>query len=227
MTLQETLDKIMSLGSQENLEGMAKVGINTAKACGATVTDLRKLAKEIKIDQALALKLWETGQHEARILATMIADKHQCDSDLFEKWVMEVNSWDLCDQLCNNLVYKTELGKMKAFEWCAQDEIFVKRAGFAIIANLAAKNKELTDAEIDSYSTLILNECADSRNYVRKAVSWALRNIGKRDEKNRQRALKIAKYMKDEGSKTAKTTSTEVLTELNSKENKPKSKYLK
>ncbi len=227
MTLQEALDKINEFASEENKAEMAKIGINTAKACGTKVADLRSIAKDIRINHELALQLWDTEQHEARILATMIADKHQCGSELLEKWVMEINSWDLCDQFCNNIAYKAETGKMKAYEWAVQNEIFVKRAGFAIIANLALKDKELTESEIDSYFTLIMNECDDSRNYVRKAVSWALRNIGKRDEKNRQKAIKLAKHMKDETSKTAKTTATEVITELNSREVKAKNKRTK
>ena len=226
MNLQETLDRIKAEATPENLEEMAKQGVNTQNACGTTVTALRALSKEIRLNHELALELWATGQHEAKILATMIADKRVFTPELLEEWVLSINSWDICDQFCTNIAYKTEAGVMKAYEWCVQDEIFVKRAGFAIIANLAAK-KEPTEAEIDSFLTLILNECADSRNYVRKAVSWALRNIGKIDEKNRKKAIQLAKYMKDDSSKTAKTTATEALTELNSKEVKTKSKYVK
>lgn len=222
MTKDEILTILEEKSSEENKESMAKFGINTTNACGVTTADLREIGKKLRKDHALALELWETGIHEARILATMVADKNRMDNELLEKWVMEINSWDLCDQFCTNLAYKTESGKMKVYEWAVQNETFVKRAGFAMIANIAAKDETLTAAEIDSYCTLILNECDDSRNYVRKAVSWALRNIGKRDEDNRKLAVKIAKVMRDGGSKTAKTTATEVLNELNSKEVKTK-----
>jgi len=222
MTKDEILMILEEKSSQENKDSMAKFGINTANACGVTSADIREIGKKLRKDHALALELWETGIHEARILATMVADKNRMDDELLEKWVMEINSWDLCDQFCTNLAYKTESAKMKIYEWAVQNETFVKRAGFAMIANIAAKDETLTAAEVDSYCTLILNECDDSRNYVRKAVSWALRNIGKRDDDSRKLAVKIAKVMRDGGSKTAKTTATEVLNELNSKEVKTK-----
>ncbi|MCD8552813.1 DNA alkylation repair protein [Seleniivibrio sp.] len=222
MTKEEVLTILKEKSSEENKEGMAKFGINTANAYGVTVADLREISKKLRKDHDLALELWDTGIHEARILATIFADKNRMDSDLLEKWVMDINSWDLCDQFCTNLAYKTESGKLKVYEWAVQNETFVKRAGFVLIANFASKDETLTQAEIDSYCTLILNECDDSRNYVRKAVSWALRNIGKRNEDYRKHAVKIAKVMRDGGSKTAKTTATEVLNELNSKEVKTK-----
>lgn len=222
MTKEEILTTLKEKSSEENKEGMVKSGINTKDAYGVSAADLREMSKKFRKDHDLALELWETGIHEARILATVLADKNRADGELLEKWVMEINSWDLCDQFCNNLAYKTESGKMKVYEWAVQNETYIKRAGFALIANFAAKDETLTEAEIDSYCTLILNECDDSRNYVRKAVSWALRNIGKRDEVNRKLAVKIAKVMRDGGSKTAKTTATEVFNELNSKEVKTK-----
>lgn len=224
MTKDEILVFLEEKKSDENKESMAKTGINTANAYGVSINELRYLAKKLRKDHDLAIELWATGIHEARIIATFIADKNRTDNELLEKWVMDINSWDLCDHFCNNLAYKTESGKMKVYEWCVQNETFVKRAGFALIANFAAKDETLTDAEVDSYCTLILNECDDSRNYVRKAVSWALRNIGKRDEDNRKLAVKVAKVMRDGGSKTAKTTATEVLNEVNSKEVKSKFK---
>ncbi|MGE4266167.1 MAG: DNA alkylation repair protein [Deferribacterales bacterium] len=224
MTKDEILSILKEKSSEENKEGMSKAGINTANAYGVTVVDLREISKKLRKNHELALELWDTGIHEARILATILADKDLVDDALLEKWVMDINSWDLCDQFCTNLAYKTESGKMKVYEWAVQNETFVKRAGFALIANFASKDETLTAAEVDSYCTLILNECDDSRNYVRKAISWALRSIGKRNEDYRKHAVKIAKVMRDGGSKTAKTTATEVFNELNSKEVKSKFK---
>lgn len=227
MTLEEALSKLQEAGSEENLKEMAKAGINVTNAYGVKVTSIRTIAKEIRIDHELALALWENGNLEARILATMIADKNMVDSDMLEKWVMEINSWDLCDQFCTNLASKTEFGKLKIYEWCVQSESFVKRAGFALIACYAVKDKTLSEIEVESFCTLIMNECDDSRNYVRKGVSWALRNIGKRDDKCRKIAVTLAKHMKDEPSKTARATATEVLTELNSRDVKISTKFRK
>lgn len=224
MTKDEILTLLKEKSSEETKEAMAKAGVNVTNAYGVPLAAIKELSKALRKNHTLALELWETEVHEARILATFIADKNQMDDDLLEKWVMQINSWDLCDNFCTNLAYKTATGKMKAYEWAVQNETYVKRAGFALIANFAAKDETLTDAEIDSFCTLILNECDDSRNYVRKAVSWALRNIGKRDEDNLKRAVKVAKVMRDSGSKSAKSTVTEVLNEINSKENKDKFK---
>lgn len=227
MTLEETLTKLQEAGSEENLLSMAKAGINVTNAFGVQIPAIRAMAKEIRIDHELALELWATGKHEARILATMIADKKLADSEFLEKWVLEINSWDLVDQFCTNLASKTETGKLKVYEWAVQNESFVKRAGFALIACYAVKDKDLSENEIESFCTLILNECDDSRNYVRKGVSWALRNIGKRDDKCRKIAVTLAKHMKDEPSKTARATATEVLTELNSRDVKISTKFRK
>lgn len=224
MTLQEIMDRLKTAATEETLHSMAKLGINTANALGVPLPDMRALEKELRRDHALALELWATGVHEARILATGIADPNQVDDEMLENWLAEIKSWDLCDKFCANLACKAEGGKMKMYQWAVQDEIFVKRAGFSMMAVYALKDQTLTENEIESFSTLILNECEDSRTYVKKAVAWALKNIGKRDAAHRQQAIKIAKAMKDVAGKTGKSIATEVLSELNSADTKKKFK---
>lgn len=214
MTVQEILDTLQQKGSEENRKGMAKYGINTAAAYGVTVANIREMAKDIGTDQTLAEQLWKTGNHEARILATIIADPALVENDLLDDWVADINSWDLCDQFCNNLVYKTAYAMQKILLWSVDDEQFIKRAGFSTMANYALKQPDIREKDIDGFLSLILNESGDKRNYVRKSVSWALRNIGKRNIHYNRKAVKFAKMMKAEDTKAANLTAQEALKEL-------------
>jgi len=214
MTSEQILVKLKELSTEETLKSMARSGINTAKASGVTMVSIREIAKEIGTNHELALSLWKTDNHEARILATIIADPALADDQLLEDWVLSINSWDLCDQFCNNLVIQTDFAPLKIVDWCIKDETFVKRAGFSTMAVYALKQPGLREKDIESFFTLILNECWDKRTYVRKAVSWALRNIGKRDLHCNRKAVKIAKILKDEGLAPARETANEAIKEL-------------
>ncbi|PLX71006.1 MAG: DNA alkylation repair protein [Denitrovibrio sp.] len=218
MTVQDILNKLSSLGKEDNLKGMSKYGINTSLAYGVTLPEIRAIAKEIGTDQELAEKLWKTGNHEARILATVIADPALSDSDLLDDWVEDINSWDLCDQFCNNLVHKTAFAMQKILLWCVADEPFIKRAGFSTMANYALKQPDLREKDIEGFFSLILSESGDKRNYVRKSVSWALRNIGKRNLHYNRKAVKIAKTMKEDKTKAASETASEAIKELQKSE---------
>ena len=214
MTLQDILNRLESEGNEENRKGMAKFGINISSAYGVAVVFVREMAKEIGTDHDLAEKLWKTGKHEARILATIIADPMLADSEFLDEWAEDINSWDLCDQFCNNLVSQTPFAMQKILEWCVTDEQFIKRAGFSTMANYALKQPDLREKDIDGFFSLILNECGDKRNYVRKSVSWALRNIGKRSLHYNRKAVKIAKIMKEDETRAAKETASEAIKEL-------------
>ncbi|ADD68304.1 conserved hypothetical protein [Denitrovibrio acetiphilus DSM 12809] len=214
MTSQEILSKLKELGNEENLKGMAKYGINTSSALGVNVQVLREIAAETGKDNDLAVELWDTGIHEAKILATIIAEPEKFDEGTLDKWANDINSWDLCDQFTNNLVFHTEFAMGKILEWCVADEQFVKRAGFATMANYALKSPDLREKDVEGFFGLIMNECGDKRNYVRKAVSWALRNIGKRTLHYNRKAVKLAKQMKDEPIRPAKETAGEAIKEL-------------
>lgn len=218
MTVQEILDILQSKQNDANLKGMAKYGINVSDAYGIKVVEIREMAKEIGTDHQLARQLWNSGRHEARILATIIADPALADSDMLDEWAEDLNSWDLCDQFCNNLVYKTAYAMQKILMWCVTDEPFIKRAGFSTMANYALKQPDLREKDIDGFLSLILNESGDKRNYVRKSVSWALRNIGKRSLHYNRKAVKIAKIMKADETKAARETAAETLKELQKSE---------
>lgn len=214
MTSTEILNRLKELGSEENKKGMSKFGINVENAYGVNVQDIRTIAKEIGVDHSLAMELWKTKNHEARILATIIAEPAAFSSNELDDWAEDVNSWDLCDQFSNNLVYHTPFAMEKILMWSISDEPFVKRAGFATMANYALKHPDLREKDVDGFFGLIMNECWDKRNYVRKAVSWALRNIGKRSLHYNRKAVKIAKQMKEEDLKPAKETASEAIKEL-------------
>ncbi len=198
----------------EALEGMARYGISTENALGVRVPDLRKLATRIGTDHAIARKLWASGIHDARILATMVEDPARVTEAQMERWAKRVGSWDLCDQCCMNLFAKTAFAWDKAFEWSERDEEFVKRAAFALMAVLAVHDKDATNKQFATLFPVIEREATDERNYVRKAVNWALRGIGKRNRSLNRRAVAAAKRIAKIDSKAARWIAADALREL-------------
>lgn len=184
-------------------EGMARFGIQAENALGVPVPVLRTISRKLKINHKLALELWATKIHEAMVLATMIADPAKCDNKLMDKWVEEFYSWDLCDQACMNLFCKTENIWDKTIEWCHREEEYQRRAGFAMIAVLACKDKKACDEDFLKLLPLIELYSTDKRNFVKKAVNWALRQIGKKRMSLNAPAIKLAEKLMDSGDKTA------------------------
>jgi 3-methyladenine DNA glycosylase AlkD len=160
---------------------MARFGIETSNALGISVSKLRKLAREIGPSHALAQELWESGIHEARGLAALIDEPKKVTEHQMERWVRAIDSWDICDGCCGNLFDKTPFAYRKAVEWSRrEEEEYVKRAGFALMAWLAVHDKKASDAKFLRFLPIIRRESTDERNFVRKAVNWALRQTGKR-----------------------------------------------
>jgi 3-methyladenine DNA glycosylase AlkD len=210
------LEELKSKGSKKNREGMSRFGINVNKAFGVSVPNMRQLAKEIGKNHELALELWETGYHEARIVASMIADPKQVTEKLMDNWVKDFNSWDLCDQCCSNLFDKTPFAYRKISEWSNSREEFVKRAGFALMAASAVHHKKADDKTFIKFLPIIKRESTDERNYVRKAVNWALRQIGKRNLKLNKETVKTAKEIQKIDSKAARWIAADAIRELTS-----------
>jgi 3-methyladenine DNA glycosylase AlkD len=181
------LAKLEEMGSERDRAGMARYGINVASAFGVSVYELRKVAKGLGTDHALALSLWATGNHEARLLACFVDDPEAVTVEQAEAWARDFDSWDVCDQACTSLFDRTRHGWTLAVEWAGRDEEWVKRAGFALMAGLASHDGAATDRSFTKLLQLVERGAWDERNFVKKAVSWALRNIGKRD-----RALNVA-----------------------------------
>ena len=205
---------LRSMESAENREGMGRFGINVDKALGIKVTDLRKLARRVEKNHELALELWESGIHKARLLATMIEKTGEVTEEQMESWAADFNSWDIVDQVCNNLFRKTTFAHKKVVEWSEREEEFVKRAGFALIASLAVHDKEADDRVFEKYLRLVEREARDERNFVKKAVNWALRGIGKRNQVLRGKAIETAERILEQDTKSARWIANDALREL-------------
>jgi 3-methyladenine DNA glycosylase AlkD len=196
--------------------GMARFGIDATHAYGITMPQLRQLAKQIRREHDLALQLWTTGKHEARILACLIADPRLVGEERLEQWVREINSWDLCDQCCGALFDRTPFAYQKALEWSARTEEYVKRAGFVLMAELAVHDKRASDDQFLPFFPCMLREAHDDRNFVKKAINWALRQIGKRNRSLNQRAIAVAETLVQAEARSARWIGTDALRELQS-----------
>lgn len=175
------LTELRELGSEADRAGMARYGINIEHAFGVSVRTLRTLARRIGADHALALALWATGNHEARLLACFVDDPGAVTEAQAQAWAEAFDSWDLCDQATTSLFDRTPLAWPLAMAWAGRDELWVKRAGFALMAGLAVHDKAAADRAFLNLLPLIELAACDDRNFVRKAINWALRNIGKRN----------------------------------------------
>ncbi|KPJ82804.1 MAG: DNA alkylation repair protein, partial [Spirochaetes bacterium DG_61] len=175
-----------------------------------------KIAKELGKDHKLALELWKTGIPEAMIVAAMVGEPNKLTEDQMEDWVKDINSWDVCDQVCMNLFEKTSLAWKKILDWSERKEEFVKRASFSLIACLAWHAKELKDEKFISLLPVIKRGATDERNFVKKAVNWALRNIGKRNTNLNKAAIETAKEIQQIDSKAARWIASDAIRELES-----------
>jgi 3-methyladenine DNA glycosylase AlkD len=216
MQCEDILERLKSLANAENVAGMARFGINPQNTLGVSIPVLRKMAREIGRDHALAHELWSSGVHEARILAGMIDDPRLVTEAQMDAWAADFDSWDVCDECCANLFDKTEPAYRKAVEWAARDGKFVKRAGFALMAALAWHDKRAPDEAFLAFLPVIQRESADGRNFVRKAVNWALRMIGKRNAALNIIAIATAEEIQATGSKPARWIAADALRELTS-----------
>lgn len=222
ITVQEVVAELESGRDEKALAGMARYGIRVDRAYGWSVPDLRALAKRIVGElgrrdparHAIALKLWKTGIHEARLLAGLVDLPELVTEGQVETWALDLDSWDVCDQLCNNLLVYTSWAWPKALEWSGREEEFVKRAGFVLMATLAVHDKAASDERFQPLFAAIEREAADERNFVKKAVNWALRNIGKRNPALNAQAVDTARRLVASDSRAARWVGSDALREL-------------
>ena len=215
-SVKDVLDKLQSKAQPEQLQGMAKYGMTIEKRLGVSVPDMRKLAKALGRDHRLALELWKTGIAEARIVAGMVGDPAKLTEEQMEEWVEDINSWDVCDQVCMNLFEKSQLAWKKMIDWSEREEEFVRRAAFSLIACLAWHDKKASDEKFIELLPVIVRTATDERNFVKKAVNWALRNIGKRNTKLNEAAISTAKEIQRLDSKAARWIAADAIRELKS-----------
>jgi 3-methyladenine DNA glycosylase AlkD len=216
MTTDQILADLKALGDPAFKAGLGKFGINPATALGIKLPVLRHYAKAYRKNHALALDLWETKVHEARLMAVFIADPKQVTEAQMEKWVSDFNSWDICDQACGGLFDKTSFAWDKAREWARREAEYEKRAGYALMAYLAIHDKKARDEQFLSFFPLITSGAGDDRNFVKKAVNWALRQMGKRNLVLHRSVLALAREIKLQNSRSARWIAADALRELQS-----------
>jgi 3-methyladenine DNA glycosylase AlkD len=214
MTANEVLRKLKSWRNARNVAGMARFGISPKNTLGIPIPKLRALAREIGRGHTLAQQLWASGIHEARILASLVDDPALVTSAQMERWVKDFDSWDVCDQVCANLFDKTKLAQRQALAWSKRPAEFEKRAGFALMAALASHDKTAPDAAFLKFLPAIARGASDERNFVKKAVNWALRQIGKRNRALNRAAVRAARGIQKQESRAAKWVAADALREL-------------
>ena len=214
MQYEEIIERLKSLYDPNAVADMARFGINTDNTYGVSVPNLRMIAREAGKDHSLAQQLWASGIHEARKLASLIDEPKKVTEEQMESWAKEFDSWDVCDGCCNNLFYRSEFAYRKAVEWSSREGEFVKRAGFALIACLAVHDKKASDEAFLRFLPLVKRESTDNRNFVRKAVNWALRQIGKRNRNLNKVAVETAREIQAIDSRAARWAASDALREL-------------
>ncbi|MBM3518863.1 MAG: DNA alkylation repair protein [Alphaproteobacteria bacterium] len=215
-TVEAVLAGLSALGREENRLGKARYGINVERAFGVGMAELRAMARRYRRQHALAVALWDSGWSEARHLAVLIADPRKVDDALMEAWVADFDSWDVCDGACMHLFARVPGAHDKVRPWAAREETYARRAGFALLAGLAVHDKRAPDAAFIGYLELIEAQADDERNFVRKAVNWALRQIGKRNLALNAAAIVTAERLAARPAKAARWIARDALKELQS-----------
>lgn len=197
---------------------MARFGIVTGKAFGVSAAELRRMARDVNrgVDDRhkFALRLWETGIHEARILAYLIDDPKRVTEEQMDAWAADFDNWAITDGACGHLFCRTPHAYKKVLEWGRRDEEFVKRAGIVLIAWLAVHDKKAGDERIADLLPILEEQAGDDRNFIKKAVNWSLRQVGKRSMGLHELAVKTAERIKAQNTKSARWIAADALREL-------------
>jgi 3-methyladenine DNA glycosylase AlkD len=213
-----TVEKILAaLHNQSSSSVKSKqeyFGVKGVNSYGLTTPQLRAIAKEIGTNQTLALQLWKTGIHEARHIAIFIADPKHTTEEGMEQWLKDFNSWDIVDNCCTTLFKKSPLAYEKATEWTGRENEFEKRAGFVMMAVLAVHDKKADDKKFERFFPYLLHESHDERNFVKKANNWAIRQIGKRNERLCKKAIVLSKKIQKKGDAASRWIAAGALREL-------------
>ena len=220
MNYDQVISTLKGKANPENVAGMARFGIASTGTLGVSVPKIRKLAKEIGCDHKMAQKLWKSGIHEAKLLAAFVDQVDLVTEKQLEDWVLDFDSWDICDQVISNLFDKTPWAYTKAYEWVKRDEEFVRRAGFVLMAALSVHDKKAYNSEFVKFFPEIKKGATDERNFVKKAVNWALRQIGKRNLELNKLAIKTGEELLKMDSKSARWIASDAIRELKVKAEK-------
>lgn len=218
MQIRDVLRELKSLRSPDNVAGMARYGIVTKKAFGVPASELKRIAKEVKKAVSdrheFALKLWATGIHDARGIAYLIDDPKRVTEEQMDAWAADFDNWAITDGTCGHLFCRTPFAYKKAFEWSRRDEEFVKRAGIVLIAGLTVHDKKADDVRFAELLPILEREAGDDRNFVKKAVNWSLRQIGKRNLALNKLAIETAERIRAQKTTSARWIAADALREL-------------
>lgn len=212
--LDEALAALRAQARPDQLAGMARFGLTGAGRLGLAVPTLRALGRQFGRDHALALGLWDTGIPDAQILAGLVAEPARLTAEQMDHWVRGLSAWDVCDQACLNAFVKSPLAWDAIPRWAAREPEFERRAGFALLAVAAVHHKARPDGDFAARLPLIEAAAGDGRNFVRKAVNWALRQIGKRSPALRDAALAVAERLRAAEAASARWIGSDARREL-------------
>jgi 3-methyladenine DNA glycosylase AlkD len=213
-SVEQILKELKKLASPEAKAVQEYFGISGIKSYGLRTPQMRKFAKQIGRNHSLALKLWKTEIHEARHIAIFIADPKEVTETLMEQWLKDFNSWDIVDNCCGVLFDKTPFAFEKAMEWTKRKKEFEKRAGFVMMAELAVHDKKSADDTFEQFFPFLIAESHDERNFVKKAINWALRQIGKRNKNLCRKAIITAKEIQKKNDAASRWIAADALREL-------------
>ena len=216
MELADIIEFFESNADDDNLKNMDRLKVGSDKKYGIRMPVLRKFAKEIGKDHELALKLWNHGYHESRLLATLIEESDKVDKAQLEAWVNDFDTWDLCDQACINLLVEMPSAIERIPIWAESEKEFVKRTAFSLIAVIAVHDKTSDDSYFEGFFSLIGKASFDERNFVKKSVNWAIRSIGKKNIHLNQKAIELSNEILEYDSKSARWIAKNALRELES-----------
>ncbi len=210
----EIITVIKKASTPEGIKKKAYFGITEVGNYGLTSPQIKSIAREIGKNHLLALQLWKTAVHDARHIAILIADKKLVTEIMMENWVKDFNSWDIVDDCCSKLFCKAPFAYEKAKEWSGRKKEYEKRAGFAMMAMLAVHDKEMNDKEFENFFPFLLRESHDNRNFVCKAINWAIRQIGKRNPRLCNKVIRLCGEIKKKEDKSSRWIASNALLEL-------------
>jgi 3-methyladenine DNA glycosylase AlkD len=213
----EIISRLRSIRDDDAVKGMARFGIISPKVFGISMPVLRSMGREIGKNHWLAQQLWNEGWLETRILASLVDDPAEVTRRQMERWVREFDNWAVCDGCCSNLFDKSSFAWENAMKWTSRPEEFVKRAGFVLMAVLAVHDKQAADASFRAFLPIIVQGSSDERNFVKKAVNWALRQIGKRNRALNREAIRTAEKIGCSPAPSARWIAADALRELKGK----------
>ena len=213
MSAEQVLQELRLLASEKAREAQKYFGIHK-ETIGITTPELRAFARRIGKNHELGLALWQTGVHEARHVAVFISDPKQTTEDQMEDWLKDMDLWDIVDNCCGTLFDKTPIAFEKAVEWTSREGEFEKRAGFVMMATLAVHDKKAPNSRFELFFPYLIRESQDGRNFVRKAINWALRQIGKRNTELCEQALDVARQIQAKRDSSSRWIASDALREL-------------